>query len=63
MTARLDANSKLERMEARLCWCGAAGSGESHASECAAGKFDRIPPNMTAAQALKFIRALLKQEA
>jgi len=56
MTKRLDPAIKLQRMEERQCWCGAAGSGEGHAPECAAAKFDLIPRKMTAAKAIDFIR-------
>jgi hypothetical protein len=56
MTKALDPAIKLQRMEERLCQCGAAGSGESHVPECPASKFDRIPRKMTAAKALIFVR-------
>lgn len=49
----LDPAIKLQRAEERLCKCGAAGSGEGHAPECPAAKFDHIPRNMTATNALK----------
>ena len=52
MTRPLDPAIKLQRMEARQCWCGGADSGEGHADECDAKKFDRIPQNMGAAKAL-----------
>jgi hypothetical protein len=53
MTKRIDPAIKLQRAEERQCECGAAGSGEGHAPECPAAKFDRIPKNMTAAQAVR----------
>jgi hypothetical protein len=49
----MDPAIKLQRAEERLCECGAAGSGESHAPECPAAKFDHIPRKMTAARACK----------
>lgn len=49
----MDPAIKLQRAEERLCECGAAGSGEGHADECPAKKFDRIPRRMTAKGALK----------
>lgn len=56
MTKALDPAIKLQRMEERLCSCGAAGSGEGHADECPAAKFDLIPRKMTAAKALIFVK-------
>lgn len=56
MTRRLDRATILERKEYRACGCGAAGSGEGHTDWCRAKKFDRIPKNMTAAQALKWLK-------
>jgi hypothetical protein len=53
----LSPNTKLDRMEEKACWCGAAGSGEGHAPECPASIHDRIPRKMTAAQALVWLRA------
>jgi hypothetical protein len=44
---------KLQRIEEKLCTCGAAGSGEGHTDWCPAEKFDRIPKNMRADEALK----------
>lgn len=49
----LDPALKLQRIEEKLCTCGAAGSGESHCDWCEAEKFDRIPKTMSAANALK----------
>lgn len=48
----LDPAIKLQYAEEKLCECGAAGSGESHADECPAKKFDRIPRRMSAADVL-----------
>jgi hypothetical protein len=56
MTKPLDPAIKLQRAEERLCTCSSVGSGESHAPECPAAKFDYIPRRMTAAQALKVLR-------
>lgn len=53
----MDAAIKLQRMEERLCECGAAGSGEGHTDWCPARKFDLIPKNMNAEQALKRLSA------
>lgn len=46
----------LQRAEERLCECGAAGSGEGHAPECPASKFDRIPKGLNATQAIRRMR-------
>lgn len=51
----LDPAIKLQHAEEKLCECGAAGSGEGHADECPAKKFDLIPRRMTAAKALVWI--------
>lgn len=55
MTAKLDPAIKLQRAEERFCECSAVGSGESHADECPAAKFDAIPRRMTAESALKHL--------
>lgn len=49
---RNDPALRLQRAEEKLCECGAAGSGEGHADECPAKKFDRIPRRMSAKDAL-----------
>lgn len=56
MTAKLDPAIILQRKEKRLCECGAAGSGEGHADECPAKKFDRVPRRFYAAAALKWLK-------
>jgi hypothetical protein len=58
MTARLDPAIKLQRWEERICECGAAGSGECHSGDwCPAEPFDHIPRRMTAARALRWLKA------
>lgn len=52
----IDPAIKLQRAEERACQCGAAGSGEGHTDWCPAKKFDHIPRDMTAAEALKHLR-------
>lgn len=55
MTKPLDPAIKLQHVEERLCECGAAGSGEGHADECPAKKFDHVPRGMTAKSALRHL--------
>lgn len=48
---------KLQRLEERLCDCGAVGSGFAHTEWCKAVKFDRLSKNVSAEQALKRLSA------
>lgn len=52
----MDAATKLQQAEERLCDCTAVGSGEGHTDWCKAKKFDAVPPDMSAADALTFLR-------
>jgi len=51
----MDAATELQQREERLCTCGAAGSGEGHTDWCPAKKFDTIPYDMSAEDALYFL--------
>lgn len=52
----MDPALKIQREEERLCECGAAGSGEGHTDWCPANKFDRIPVDMSAADAVAMLK-------
>lgn len=51
----MDDAIKLQRAEAKVCGCGAAGSGEGHTGWCPAKRFERTPPDCTATEALAFL--------
>jgi hypothetical protein len=52
----IDPAFTLQRAEERACTCSAVGSGEEHEPWCKARKFDRIPEDMTAAEALRRLK-------
>lgn len=52
----MDAATILQNAERRLCSCGAAGSGEEHEPWCRARKFDLLPENISADDAVRRLR-------
>jgi hypothetical protein len=52
----------LDKLEEKVCSCGAAGSGEGHTEWCDAEMWDRIPEHMYAPQALEWVKAQALQK-
>jgi hypothetical protein len=51
----------LDKLEEKMCWCGAAGSGEGHTGWCSAEMFNRIPEDMYAPAALQWVKSQYNQ--
>ena len=61
--AAFETATALDKLEEKVCWCGAAGSGEGHTDWCTAEMWNRIPEHMYAPQALEWVKAQVLQNA